>query len=125
MAPNKIGRIALQEDEQVIHDTRPSWAAWWKLILFTLGLAIPYIWWERKKTRYVVTDQRVIMSSGAVSTSTNEYLIDDITNIQTEASIAEKLRGYGTIQLDTSSMHSLELEAVPNYNDVANTIRTQ
>ncbi|TKR24342.1 PH domain-containing protein [Natronomonas salsuginis] len=128
--------VTLLDGEELLHNVRPSWSNWSGLIAIltivtfgTLGLGIVLFvipWLARRNARYVVTSERVIEKSGILSTSTNEYRIEDIRQLQTGASWSEKLLGHGNIQFSTGAGGSLiTFAGVPNYDGIANTIREQ
>jgi uncharacterized membrane protein YdbT with pleckstrin-like domain len=105
-----------------LHEFRPTWAAWFRMMLCTGGFAIPYVWWRRRGVRYEVTDDRIVKHTGRLSSRTDEFLISEIKRIKTSQSFGEKLLGGGTITVD-SGMDSLTLAAVPDHQSVAETIR--
>lgn len=128
--------IHLLEGEEVHHDLRASWSNWSKtLTLYTIlslvsfGLLLPLFihpWLARRKTRYIVTNQRVIKKKGILSSSSTEYRIDDIRQLQTGSSWMEGLVGKGNIRFSTGAGGStIEFGGVPNYKSVANTIRAE
>ncbi|AUV81228.1 hypothetical protein C2R22_05785 [Salinigranum rubrum] len=131
----QVSGIDLFEDEELLHDLRPSWANWWKslvlysvLSLFTLGLTLPFFaipYLQRKNTRYIVTNERVVKRSGLFSTSTSEYRITDIREIHTAASWGERMMNVGTVRLSTDPRDSnLTLGGISDHNDVARSIRS-
>jgi uncharacterized membrane protein YdbT with pleckstrin-like domain len=105
-----------------LHEFRPTWAAWFWILVVTIGMAAPYVWWRRRGVRYEITDSRVMEHTGRLSSETDEFLIDDITRVQTRQSLGERLIGGGTIVVDTG-VDELTLAAVPNHQDVVETIR--
>jgi len=128
--------ITLLDNEHVHHNLRPSWANWSKLLIiygiitiFTVGFgAILFIhpWLARRKSRYIVTNQRVIKKTGFLSTSTTEYRIEDIRQLQTGSSFIEGLLGNGNVQFSTGAGGSvITFGGVPDYQSVANSIRAE
>lgn len=128
--------ITLLEGETVLHNLRPSWSKWSTSLLvctlvtvFTFGIgvvsfAIP--WLQRQNSRYVVTDERVIEKHGLLGTTTNEYRIEDIRQLQTGATWSEKMLSNGNIEFSTGAGGELiTFEGVPDYQSVANSIREQ
>jgi len=105
-----------------LHEFRPTWAAWFWILVCTVGVAIPYVWWRRRGVRYEVTDDRIVKHTGRLSSKTDEFLISEIKRIKTSQSLGEKLLGGGTITVD-SGTDSLTLAAVPDHQSVAETIR--
>jgi hypothetical protein len=130
----QVSGVDLFEGEELLHDLRASWANWWLsltiygiLTLLSFGLLIPLLaipWLQRRHTHYLVTDERVIKRSGLISVSTSEYRIDDIREIHTAASWAERMLNVGTVRLSTDPRDSnLTLGGIPNHDDVARSIR--
>lgn len=125
--------ITLLEDEEVLQDTRPSWAmysgslAWGVLtIWFGVGLIFfLYAFLARSNHRYIVTNQRLIEKSGLLSSSSTEYRIRDIRQLQTGASFTEKLASCGHITFSSGAGTTVTFQGVKNYQDIANTIREQ
>lgn len=107
---------------RTLHEFRPSWAAWFWLIVITFGIAIPYVWWRRRGIRYEVTDTSVIQHTGRISASTDEFQLDRVTRIQTNQSFIERIVGVGSITVDTGD-DEMTLTSVPNYKRVADSIR--
>jgi hypothetical protein len=119
----KIGGITLQNDEAILHDLRPKWAAWLWPIVLTFGFYIPIAWLKRRRTRYIITDRRAILKRGSWSTShTEEFQLSDVTRLRTNQSLGEKLIGGGTLVLDVG-VDELRLTAVPDHSEVAASIR--
>lgn len=109
-------------NEETIEEFRPSWVAWFWLILVTFGLAVPYVWWKRRGIRYEVTSSRVIRHTGRISSSTDEFQLARVTRVRTHQSLIERLFGVGTITLD-AGVDEMTLKSVPNYQQVGESIR--
>lgn len=114
--------VALQGDEHVLHEFRPTWARYLGLIVLTVGLGFPIAWWLRRGVRYTVTDKRVIKHTGRLSTKTDEFRISDVKRIQTKRTPSEKFLSGGTITLDTG-VDELRMAGVPDHDQVAASIR--
>lgn len=131
MVSEEAQAVTLLQDEEIIHDLRPSWARWSVALvigvvtsIMLIGLVIlAYVWLARKNSRYVVTNQRILEVSGILGSSTTEYRISDIRQLQTGASWAEKVIGHGNLQFSTGSATTITFHGIPNYQEVANTIR--
>lgn len=108
--------------DEIIEEFRPSWTAWFWHLLLSLGLALPYVWWQRRGVRYEITDSRVIRHTGRITSSTDEFRLDRVTRIRTHQSLVERLFGVGTITLD-AGVDEITLRAVPNCERVAESIR--
>jgi len=122
--------ITLIENEEVLHNVRPSWAKWAGLVLISIPLMVigvgfltlGYVWLKRKNTRYIVTNQRLIHKTGLLGSSTTEYRITNLRQLQTGATWGEKSRGHGNIQFTTGS-GTITFDGIADYETVANTIR--
>lgn len=131
MVSEEANAVTLLQDEEIIHDLRPSWAKWSGLLaigiiltFFIFGVAIlAYVWLARKNSRYVVTNQRIIEVTGIMGTTTTEYRVADLRQLQTGASWGEKVMGHGNLQFHTGGATTITFHGIPNYQEVANTIR--
>lgn len=131
MSSKAVQSISLLKDENVIHDVRPSWSRWsgqifWGIItaVILIGIVILiWVWLQRKNTRYIVTNQRLIEVTGILGTNTTEYRISDIRQIQTGATWGEKMMGHGNLQFSTGTATMITFNGIPNHQEVANSIR--
>lgn len=131
MPSSAVESITLLQDENTIHDIRPSWSRWGGALLIGLvtsivliGLVIiAVVWLKRKNTRYIVTNQRLIEVSGIIGTTTTEYRIADVRQIQTGATWGEKVLGHGNLQFSTGTATMITFNGIPNHQEVANSIR--
>lgn len=131
MVSEEAKAVTLLQDEEIIHDLRPSWSRWsgalaWGVVLSLVfvGLFIlAWVWIARQNSRYVVTNQRIIEVTGILGTSTTEYRIGDIRQLQTGASWSEKMMGHGNLQFSTGGATTITFHGIPDYQEVANTIR--
>jgi hypothetical protein len=138
--------ITLLDGEQMLANLRPSWEAWvWQLlgggVLFLTGLAqlanggsatgfligllvLGYVVIARWRSRYFVTDERVIQRAGLLRRSTNEVRVEDIEGLKTDARLIERVLRHGHIVLSSAATTGpVEFNYLPNHNEVANTIR--
>lgn len=123
--------LALLENEEILHEVRPSWSKWMGSLIigiltsvFGIGLIILlWVWLVRKNMRYIVTNQRLIQVSGILGTRTSEYRIADLRQIQTGATWGEKMLGHGNLQFTTGTVEMITFDGIPEYQKVANTIR--
>lgn len=141
--------VPLLEGEEVLIDERPAWSAWSVHLLVAglvflgsvaagellagivgTGLIVGYVWYQRSKVTYVVTDRRVVVVTGHSSRSTNETWMEDVRGMQTGASAIEQLLGHGHITISHQILPSgfgrfkgLTLGGVPNYEEIATVIR--
>jgi len=90
-----------------------------KLVVTLLALAVLGIWaivtWIRwSATAFTVTDQRVILDSGVFSRSSKVIPIDRVQDVSTRRSVAGRLLGYGTVEIDAAGAAGAErLDHVP------------
>jgi uncharacterized membrane protein YdbT with pleckstrin-like domain len=92
--------------------------------LFLIGvLGLIYVYLARRNHRYIITNQRVVEVSGVLGTSTTEYRISDIRQIQTGATFFEQFLGQGNVQISTGTMSDIVFNGIPNYQEVSNSIR--
>lgn len=136
--------IALLEGESVLENRRLGWMVWWKhlgfavlVLLFGLagdaaaggivvaGLILGYVVLARSKSRYVVTDERIKGKVGLLKKETMEYRIGDLRSLKTEQSLFERLFGHGTLVFESGANNRLKWHGVPEYEQVANTVREQ
>src|SRR5215470_9951412 len=69
------------------------WLAWW--ILLTAVLRFALIWGEWFVERFVVTDMRVIMTSGIVTRKVAMMPLVKVTDMTYERSVMGQILGYG------------------------------
>lgn len=134
--------IDLMQGESVLENRRPSWALWWKQItaafVFLLGGlsgdavagglligggAFGYVVFSRMQSRYVVTDERVKAKVGILNKVSREYRIKDVQSLTEGQSMFERILGHGTVTFRTSSNDEISWHGVPEYKDVAKTVR--
>jgi len=157
---------ALLPNEQVVVDERPAWSNWTlQLVLAGLvllaslvagseepALLVPgllvalfivgYVWYRRRRIRYIVTDYRILVVTGVTAQATNEAWLEDVKGMQTGASFFERLLGHGHITVSHDILPrkaglpalgllvpflqpqtGLELGGVKDYQKIANLIR--
>lgn len=112
------------ENEERLHEFRPTYAAWFWVIVLTSGFGFIWAWWQRRAIRYVITNKRVIKHTGRVSSKTDEFRIADVSRIRTKQGLGDKVLGGGTIKLDTGP-DEIEIVGVPNYEAVVRSIRAE
>ena len=139
--------IDLMQKESVLENRHPSWTLWAKVlvlggIILLGGLAsadgggivagllvgggiFAYVVYARKRSRYIVTTERVKASVGLISSETREYRVPDIQSLSTSQGIFEKILGHGSVTLKTAANDEITWHGVPDYKNVANTIREE
>jgi hypothetical protein len=145
--------MPLMEGEEVLIDARPAWSAYSfhllvAILAFVGGLAAGveavivgfvvaaaiagYVFYQRRKVRYVVTDRRMMKLTGISSKSINEAWMLDVRGLKTGASLIERLLGHGHIVVSTDIMASgfgrfrvsgMTFGGISNYEEVAAVIR--
>jgi len=115
---------ALLPKEKVIVDERPAWTNWIGIlvlaVLILVGalvtqepvvmgaalvvdlLLVGYVWYQRRRIRYLVTDRRILVVTGISAHATNEAWLEDVRGMQTGASFFERILGHGTITVSES-----------------------
>lgn len=137
--------------EIVLENRNPAYVNWWKSLaigaLFALtalgaaaggdvsglitsvviaGLIGAYVYYSRKQSRYVVTDQRVLKQTGLIRSKSEETRVSDIKGISTNQGIIERIASTGTVQVDSTAVGGLlAIKGVSDYNGLARTIRDQ
>jgi len=105
-------------DETVLDEFTPTYSAWFWIIVLTFGFGFIYAWQERRRTVYLLTDQRVVREySSWVTSKTDEFYLDEVKRIQTSQSFGENILGGGGITLDTG-VDQMEISGVPNHAEV-------
>ncbi|WP_254535262.1 PH domain-containing protein [Halomarina litorea] len=129
--PARVAGITLLDGEDIQHDLRPRWSKWfWSLIIglctLPVGIGIVplfFVYRARKKTRYLITTDRVIVKKGGwTGTSTEEFQIDQIKRVKSSRGLGERLLGGGTLILDMGA-DELRLDALPNFSTVKTSIQ--
>lgn len=146
-----IRGISLLEGEEVLKNVLPAWVNWWIILVPTViltligliaiidgdfggglvflvlaGVLYNYVRYSRKRSRYIVTNQRVKKKVGVLRTSTGETRIADIRGLTTEQGIVERLVGKGSVLIDSGAAAGrLGIKGVPNHEELASTIREQ
>ncbi|RXK50616.1 PH domain-containing protein [Halorientalis pallida] len=139
------------DGEEVLIDARPAWSAYSihllvAVLVFVGGLAAGdeaviagflvagliggYVFYQRRKVRYVVTDRRMMKLTGISSKASNEAWMLDVRGLQTGASLIERLLGHGHIVVSTDILSSgfgrfqgMTFGGISNYEEVAAVIR--
>lgn len=143
MSRSTFRELELFDDEEVLHDKTPSWAAFPRLLLISIAslvllvgaVGIVYIWWIRRNTQYVVTTERIIHIGGSGGRRTREYRIEDVQYIESDQSFVGSVLGTGSVTVTGPGTVSalggwaggisnvVTLGGVADHHDVANTIR--
>lgn len=143
MSQSTLETMQTFEGEEILHNEKPSWAAFpWLLMASVAGLlvlvgafGILYIWLVRRRTQYVVTNERVITIGGSGGRRTKEHRLGDLKYIETDQSFLGSLLGTGSVTVTPGGAQSpigglvgglsqvVSLRGVADHQDIANTIR--
>lgn len=150
--------VPLIEGEELLIEERPAWSAWSRLLtlaggLFLFGLLalmadgvatamlwfvavgiVAYVFFSRKRIRYVVTDRRIVKQVGLFGNYTYETWMEDIRGLSTGASFLEGVMGHGHISVSTNLLDhrgsflnplgvGMTLGGIPEQERIAGTIR--
>ncbi|MBJ7601074.1 PH domain-containing protein [Candidatus Nephthysia bennettiae] len=91
-----------------------------RLLVTLAGLAVAGLWmiveWVRwSSTSLTVTDHRVVLESGILSRESKVIPLDRIQDVSTRQSLAGRLFGYGTVEIDAAGPTGSEpLDHVPD-----------
>ena len=91
-----------------------------RLLLTLIGLAVAGFWmivgWVRwSSISLTVTDHRVLLESGILSRESKVIPLDRVQDVSTRQSLAGRLFGYGTVEIDAAGPTGSELlDQVPN-----------
>jgi uncharacterized membrane protein YdbT with pleckstrin-like domain len=85
-----------------------------RLLVTLAGLAVAGLWmivgWVRwSSTSLTVTDHRVVLESGILSRESKVVPLDRIQDVSTRQSLAGRLFGYGTVEIDAAGPTGSEL----------------
>lgn len=119
----------LNDDEHLIFSTNPSWRSQFgKHVLILVGaillgailalavstgigiaagvvvalVAIGFLWVQRSRTSYLVTNERIQVREGFVSKEVQQTRLSRIQNVTLDQSVAERMLRIGTVDYDTA-----------------------
>ena len=138
--------VSVLDGETVLENIHPSYEYWWKTIAFAVivllfGLAggtggsiigglviaaliLGLVYYSRTRSRYVITDERVIQRVGLIRRDTDEMRIEDVQNLRTSRSIFERVLSHGHIEVQTGSATGvMTMSAIRDHERVANLLR--
>lgn len=119
-------RVEFGPQEEVLVERRPALMSWPFVIVFGwLVLPVVYSWWRRRRTRYVITTDRVIIERTRPFKENTEVPYGEIVEVRAKNRLIELGSQTRTIQLETRSGAVVELEAVFDYSEVVDVIREQ
>jgi uncharacterized membrane protein YdbT with pleckstrin-like domain len=98
-----VGLVVLAAVISLAGRDRPGayyWLAWW--ILLTAVLRFALVWGEWFVERFVVTDMRVIMTSGIVTRKVAMMPLVKVTDMTYERSVMGQILGYGEFIVESA-----------------------
>lgn len=134
------------DGESVLKNVHPSWINWkgrlFSALFFAIigamiggdagafiivfGLILVFtVFFARRASRYIVTNQRVKVKVGLLGSSTKEARLDTLNGISTSSGFIEGLFGKGTVSVTDAAREEMAIKGVGNYEDLARTLRQQ
>lgn len=134
------------DGEIVLENVHPSWINWKgrlfsSLLFFVVGLGVDgggrvmvmglgvllflNVYFSRKRSRYIVTNQRIKGKTGLIGSSTFETRLGNINGISTNSGIIEGLFGKGAVQITDAAGERLTMSGIGNYEELARSLREQ
>lgn len=92
-------------DEQVLFEGKPAALdslGRWILAVLTVGIAALCYWFGTLGRRVKLTDQRLILKTGIVTTRTESIELYRVTDMLVEEPLFERMLGYGRIVITSS-----------------------
>ena len=97
-------------------------------VLLTLGGAAGFVYWWLYTicTTLIVTNERTILRYGIIAKHTNEVQHDDVTNLQVNQNVWQRIFGIGDIMISSSGQDGIEIQAegIVDPDGVSSTIRS-
>lgn len=90
-----------------------------------IGLIILFIWWIKNTTQVLtVTDEYVTFKTGLFNTNEVQVYHSDITRLNVQKSLFNRLTGCGTVEIGTSATDGYEIwvQGVPFPNQLKDII---
>ncbi len=103
---------ALDQPEQLLFQGHPALVpglGTLLLVIFTLGLALPVLWFRRREKSYKITTQRVVLETGLLSKQLEQIDLYRITDYVVERPFSQRLLGTGNLVLEAMDNTSPEL----------------
>ena len=95
-------------------------------ILVVVVVALNLIYWRWRSHEYVVTDQRVIVNEGMVSTFSRSIAVDRIQDLTVYQGLFGRTWNFGDLEIESAGREGGEwLRRVPRPHRVRNAIFTQ
>ena len=95
-------------------------------ILVVVLIALNLIYWRWRSHEYVVTDQRVIVNEGMISTFSRSIAVDRIQDLTVYQGLFGRTWNFGDLEIESAGREGGEwLRRVPRPQQVRNAIFTQ
>lgn len=110
--------------EEVLVEARPALMSWPFVLAFGwLVLPVVYSWWRRRRTRYLITTERVIIERTRPRKENTAVPYNEIVGVRAKNRLVEVGSQKRTIQLETLSGDVVTLKAISEHSEVADVIR--
>lgn len=127
-----MGTYLLKDSENEVKVEIPSWLMLLShiiLTVITVGIWSPvliYFVLRRSTTRYILTNQRVILEYGILNKTSKESPLDKINNVSHHQTLIGRIFNYGNVQLQTASeMGATVFSFIPNPSQFKSEITNQ
>jgi len=100
-------------------------AGQWILVVLTIGIAYLVFWFRRISTKYQITNQRVRIETGILSTITQNVELFRIDDFDVHKPLGMRLLGYCLLHLRSSDpdQPSVIIRGIPQLEQLADTLR--
>jgi uncharacterized membrane protein YdbT with pleckstrin-like domain len=95
--------LDLDDDEEILIDTRPSWIA-----SFNLGFIFLF-WLVRYGNRLTITDKRVYKRKGIIRKNETFLRGEDIRDVTMKQGFQGRIFRYGTVEISTAGTGGSEI----------------
>jgi len=114
--------------EKLLFEGRPAiiYSAWqWLAVIFTLGIAFIYYWWQSIGIKYKITTQRIKLERGIFSTTMDSVELFTIEHFDVQKPLGMRLAGYCRLQLRSSdsSFQSVAIYGIKDLDTMADALR--
>jgi uncharacterized membrane protein YdbT with pleckstrin-like domain len=117
-----------QDVEKTLFEGHPAtvFSAWqWFILVFTLGLAYFYYWFQARGLHYEITTQRIKIERGIFSKEKDNVELFTIEHFDLNKPFGMRLMGYCILQLESSdtAYSQLQIYGIKNLEALADTLR--
>ena len=132
MSDLNVLRKVLRSDEHFFWHVTGSIAdlkynpLYWFLIIITLGMFIPCLYYKRIFTSYALTDKRLLIISGIFTKTVDEVELFRITDSVTNQSFIDVWADIGDVIINSSDLTGqVIMRKIPNPYYIRDTLRNQ